>query len=184
MIINEIEINREQVVDIAKKMLVAARTAPKGKGVDNLEAIVVTGEDIQTLADSMEHGVERHGLKFFIRDAGNIRVSQAVVVLGTRLTTMNLNCGYCGYPTCAAKIEAGNQYPCAFPINDLGIAIGSACALAADHRVDTRVMFSAGLAAMELGWLGSEVKAAFAIPLSATSKNPFFDRLSTAPASK
>ena len=182
MIINEKNIKVAQVLEIGKQMMIAARTAPKGKGVDNLEAILVSGDDLQVLADTMEVGVQRHGRLFFLRDAANIRVAQAVVVLGTRLCTMNLNCGYCGYPTCEAKIQAGAQYPCAFPINDLGIAIGSACATAADLRVDTRVMFSAGVAAMELGWLGTDVKAAFAIPISATSKSPFFDRISTRPA--
>ena len=182
MIINEKNIKVAQVLEIGKQMMIAARTAPKGKGVDNLEAILVSGEDLQVLADAMEAGVQRHGRLFFLRDAANIRVAQAVVVLGTRLCTMNLNCGYCGYPTCEAKIQAGAQYPCAFPINDVGSAIGSACATAADVRVDTRVMFSAGVAAMELGWLGTDVKAAFAIPISATSKSPFFDRISTRPA--
>ncbi|HET9571076.1 MAG TPA: DUF2148 domain-containing protein [Bacteroidales bacterium] len=184
MIINEKEIKIAQVLEIGKQMMIAARTAPKGKGVDNLEAILISGDDLQILADAMESSVEKHGRMFFLRDAANIRVAQAVVVLGTRLCTMNLNCGYCGYPTCNAKIKAGDQFPCAFPINDLGIAIGSACATAADLRVDTRVMFSAGTTAMELGWLGTEVKAAFAIPISATSKNPFFDRVSTRPAEK
>ena len=58
---------------------------------------------------------------------------------------------------------------------DVGIAIGSACAMAADMRVDTRVMFSAGLAAQRLDWLKG-CKNVFAIPVSASSKNPFFDR--------
>jgi len=182
MIQNESEIKVAHVLEIGKQMMIAARTAPKAKGIDNLEAILVSGAELETLAEYMEAGVQRHGRLFFIRDAANIRVAQAVVVLGTRLCTMNLNCGYCGYPTCEAKIKAGAQYPCAFPINDLGIAVGSACATAADMRVDSRVMFSAGEAAMELGWLGPEVKAAFAIPISATSKSPFFDRVSTRPA--
>jgi uncharacterized ferredoxin-like protein len=182
MIVNEKEIKEHQVIDIGQKMMIAARTAPKGKGMDNLEAILVTGEDIQVLADAMEAGIQRHGRLFFMRDAANIRVSQAVVLLGTRLCTMGLNCGYCGYPTCEAKIKAGTGFPCVFPINDLGIAIGSACATAADNRVDSRVMFSAGVAAMDLGWLGPDVKAAYAIPISATSKSPFFDRVSTRPA--
>jgi uncharacterized ferredoxin-like protein len=182
MIVNEKETNMSQVIAIGRQMMLAARTAPKGKGIDNLEAILVTGDDIRVLADAMEEGVQRHGRLFFIRDAANIRASQAVVVLGTKLCTMGLNCGYCGYPTCEAKIEAGVDFPCVFPINDLGIAIGSACATAADNRVDTRVMFSAGVAALDLGWLGADVKAAFAIPISATSKSPFFDRMSTRPA--
>jgi uncharacterized ferredoxin-like protein len=181
MIINEKEIKEAHVLEIGKQMMIAARTAPKGKGVDNLEAILVSGTDLEVLADAMDASVQRHGRQFFHRDAANIRQAQAVVVLGTRLSTMNLNCGYCGYATCEAKIRAGENYPCAFPINDLGIAVGSACATAADLRVDSRVMFSAGTTAMELGWLGTEVKAAFAIPISATSKSPFFDRVSTRP---
>lgn len=52
---------------------------------------------------------------------------------------------------------------------------GSACATAADMRVDTRVMFSAGLAAQRMNWL-KDCKTVFAIPVSASSKNPFFDR--------
>ena len=69
--------------------------------------------------------------------------------------------------------------PCAINSVDVGIAIGSACAMAADCRVDTRVMFSAGYAAQRLGWLG-ECKQVYAILISASSKNPFFDRKSPA----
>jgi len=65
--------------------------------------------------------------------------------------------------------------PCALNTMDVGIAVGSACATAADLRVDTRVMFSAGLAAQQLGWL-PECRSVLAIPVSAASKNPFFDR--------
>ena len=67
------------------------------------------------------------------------------------------------------------EVPCAIKSVDLGIAIGTACATASDLRLDTRVMFSAGMAAQRLGWLG-ESKSVMAIPVSASSKNPFFDR--------
>jgi len=180
MIIQEEEIKTERVLEIAKQMMIAARTAPKGKGVDNLILIVITGQDIMTLANYMESSVQQHGRKFFIRDSDNIRVSQAVLLLGTRMRNMNMNCGFCGFNTCEEK-DLYEGLPCAFPIHDLGIAVGSACATAADFRLDNRIMFSAGKAAMELGWLGEECKAAFAIPLSATSKNPYFDRVSTRP---
>lgn len=83
-----------------------------------------------------------------------------------------LNCGHCGYATCAARAEG---VPCALNSIDVGIAIGSACATAADMRVDTRVMFSVGLAAQQLNWL-KDCKMVMAIPVSASSKNPFFDR--------
>lgn len=181
MIINEKEIKLARMLEIGKQMMIAARTAPKGKGMDNLELILVSGDDLQVLADHMIKSVDNHGRLFFLRDAENIRQAQAVVVLGTRLINMGLNCGYCGFPTCADKdLQPG--LPCAFPLNDLGIAVGSACATAADFRVDTRVMFSAGTAAMELGWLGESCRVAYAIPMSATGKSPFFDRVSTRPA--
>ena len=180
MIINEKEIKEKRVLEVGKQMMIAARTAPKGKGVDNLELVLISGNDLQILANYMEESVKSHGRKFFYRDASNIRQAQAVVVLGTKLGNMGLNCGYCGFHTCAEK-DLHGDLPCAFPLNDLGIAIGSACSIAADSRVDSRVMFSAGVAAMELGWLGKNCKAAYAIPISATGKSPFFDRVSTRP---
>lgn len=180
MIQNETSLRHNALLEAGRRMLTAARTAPKGKGKDNLILLLVDGPELATLADYMDASVERHGRKFFHRDALNIRQAEAVVIMGTSLSNMGLNCGYCGFPTCEAKDKAG-ELPCAFPLNDLGVALGSACATAADLRVDTRVMFSAGTAAMELGWLGAECRAAYAIPLSATGKNPFFDRVSTRP---
>ena len=89
------------------------------------------------------------------------------MIIGTRQQTLGMNCAYCGFPTCSSKPA---DTPCAINSIDLGIAIGSACATAADLRLDTRVMFSAGLAAQRLGWLG-ESKSLMAIPVSASSKN-------------
>jgi len=37
-------------------------------------------------------------------------------------------------------------------------------------------MYTAGMAALELGYFSDEVRIAFGIPLSASGKNPFFDR--------
>lgn len=172
MITNERESRHEQVLHVARQMMTAARTAPKGKGIDVVEAILVTDEDIQTLSEKMVAMVEEHGMKFFLRDAENILQAECVVLIGTREQAQGLNCGHCGFSTCEAR-TAG--VPCALNTLDVGIAIGSACALAADMRVDTRVMFSAGLAAQRLGWL-KDCRSVLAIPVSAASKNPFFDR--------
>ncbi len=113
-------------------------------------------------------------MNFFLRDADNVEASEAVVVLGSRLSTFGLNCGFCGFSTCAAKMEL-SEVPCVFNANDLGIATGSAAALAADRRVDNRIMFSAGKAALNLGLLG-DCRIASAILLSCSGKNPYFDR--------
>lgn len=172
MIINERDCRNEHVIQIAKQMMTAARTAPKGKGVDLIETAVVTGKEIRKLSETMVDMVEEHGMKFFLRDADNILSAECVVLIGTHEKDQGLNCGHCGFTTCASRTTG---VPCAINSIDVGIAIGSACATAADHRVDTRVMFSAGLAAQKLGWLKG-CKMVMAIPVSASSKNPFFDR--------
>ena len=172
MIQNEREIRHEHVLNIARQMMTAARTAPKGKGIDILEVAMVTGDDLKVLSDRMIALAEEQGMKFFLRDAGNILSAECVVLIGTREQAQGLNCGHCGYALCTQRPEG---VPCAINSVDVGIAIGSACATAADHRVDTRVMFSAGLAAQRLDILKG-CKQVFAIPVSASSKNPFFDR--------
>ena len=65
---------------------------------------------------------------------------------------------------------------CFFAAHDLGLAIGSAVSVAADMRVDNRVMYSAGLAAKELGVFGVPVQAAIGVPLSVSEKSVYFDR--------
>ena len=172
MIINERESRHEQVLNVARQMMTAARTAPKGKGVDIIEVALVTDEDIKKLSEQLISLSEEKGMKFFLRDADNILSAECVLLIGTRELAQGLNCGHCGFPTCAER-SAG--VPCAINSVDVGIAIGSACAMTADHRVDTRVMFSAGLAAQRLDILKG-CKQVFAIPVSASSKNPFFDR--------
>lgn len=173
MILNERTLRHDAVLEAARQMMISARTAPKGKGIDIIEIALVTDETIIELSKQMYKLSEETGMKFLIRDADNILNAEAVILLGTAQKTQGLNCAYCGYVTCEAKPEA---VPCAINSIDLGIAIGSACAKASDLRVDTRVMFSAGLAAERLGYLGENCKSVIAIPLSASSKNPFFDR--------
>ncbi len=147
MIQNERTCRHEHVLNVARQMMTAARTAPKGKGVDIIEIAMISDDSLKVLSDKMIAMVEEHGMKFFLRDAENILQAECVIIIGTREQAQGLNCGHCGYPTCAGRPEG---VPCAINSVDVGIAIGSACATAADLRVDTRVMFSAGLAAQRL----------------------------------
>ena len=150
----------------------AARTAPKARGVDNLEIAYVTGEEKDRLSAKMDEMAAEKGA-FFARDAGNLRDSRGVVLIGSKVIPLGLNCAYCGFASCGEKPK---DVPCAFNTNDLGIAVGSAVSKAADLRLDNRVLFSAGNAARELGILGEDVKIIFAIPISASKKSPYFDR--------
>lgn len=173
MIYDERAIREAQALDIAQKMLVAARTAPKGKGVDVVECAVVDGDTMEELACAMEAIGQERGHQFFLRDAGCVRRSQCVVLVGTRTQLQGLNCGYCGFPTCGQKPA---EAPCEINAVDVGIALGAAVSRAQLYGVDTRIMFSAGTAAARLGLLGEAVGQVFAIPVSISSKSPFFDR--------
>ena len=173
MVYDERDIRKAQALDIAQKMMVAARTAPKGKGADVVECAVVDGDDLETLARTMEAIGEERGFAFFLRDANCIRRSLYVALVGTRTKLQGLNCGYCGFPTCSEKPQ---ETPCEVNAVDVGIALGAAVSRAQAFGVDTRIMFSAGLAAQQLGLLGGGVGQVYAIPVSISSKSPFFDR--------
>lgn len=176
MIYSERDLRHETVRALAEAVMVAARTAPKAKGRDLVEIAMLTDEDIVRLSDMMLKVSEETGLKFLLRDAANILQAQALLLIGTRNPSevCALNCGYCGFKTCEAK---PHDVPCVMNAVDVGIAIGSACSKIADVRLDSRVLFSAGWVARRMGIL-PDVDIIFAIPLSASSKNPFFDRKS------
>ncbi|GAB1476815.1 DUF2148 domain-containing protein [Bacillota bacterium] len=175
MIINSSEAEKRTALAVAELMVTAARTAPKGHGKDNLELLIVTGDEKDKLADEMRSIAKEKGIDFFGRDGGNIDNSHVVVLFGTRIAPIECpDCGYCGYRDCAENRD--NDGVCVFNPNDLGIAIGSAASVAANHRCDNRVLFSAGRAALNLGYFSKDIKIAFGIPLSVSGKSPYFDR--------
>jgi uncharacterized ferredoxin-like protein len=170
------DIRKESLRKIAEKMLIAAKTAPKGKGADNTVLAYAEGDDIKKIAVKLKELGEKYEHQGFIRDAGNILEADILVLLGTKFNALGLKvCGLCGYENCAEKNKYPDQ-PCVFNTGDLGIAVGSAVSIAMDNRVDNRIMYTVGMAVRELGIMGDDVKLIYAIPLSATSKNPFFDR--------
>jgi len=172
----EESIRTETLIAIAKKMMLAARTAPKARGIDNMEIAFVESHDIEMISKRMKEIGEESKSPSFLRDADNILQASAMVLIGTKIKTIGLKkCGLCGFKNCEEK-EKYHDVPCAFNTGDLGIAIGSAVSVAMDHRVDNRIMYSVGMAVTEMGLLGKDVKIVYGIPLSATSKNPFFDR--------
>lgn len=175
-IINEKEINAEVVLQVAKQMAVSARTAPKARGNDNLEILIITGDSIKKLSDKMKEIASAYSTPFFERDAENILKSPAVLLFGTSIKSQGLKkCGMCGFANCSER-EKQPQHPCIFNSHDLGLAIGSAVSVAAANNIDNRVMYTVGQAALELKMFSTEVKVALAVPLSATNKSPFFDR--------
>ena len=103
MILNERDSRHEHVLNVARQMMTAARTAPKGKGIDIIETAIVTGEEIQQLSDTLKAMFEEFGMKFFLRDADNILQAECILLIGTREQAQGLNCGHCGYATCSGQ---------------------------------------------------------------------------------
>jgi uncharacterized ferredoxin-like protein len=162
------------VKQVAQLMALAARTAPKAKGLDLLEIVVISGEEVARLSAKMTEIGDREKHPTFLRDAENIRQAQAILLLGSRRQSVGLKyCSFCGWPNCAESEKAGAI--CAHNSGDLGIAVGSAVAVASNHHLDNRIMYTVGKAALEMGLLGEAV-IAYGIPLSVSAKNPFFDR--------
>ncbi len=150
MIITSGESEEEALLNVARLMIVAARTAPKARGEDKIKAAIITGNEKDELANTME----QMGMA---RDSKNVRDSGAVVLLGVDFGT---------------PVEEWINFKA--KLIDLGIAIGSAVKVAGELNVDNRVMHSVGLAAMKIDLLkADEIQG---IPLSIKGKNIFFDR--------
>jgi len=152
MIISSEDAERDAVLSAANLMVTAARTAPKAGGRDSITTAILIGDDKEKLADELEKMGKERGLKFFIRDAQNVRDADALVLIGV-------------------KIEDERRQT--IKLIDLGIAIGSAVKTASMLNIDNRIMASAGRAAEKRGIIEGKIQG---IPLSVKGKNIFFDR--------
>lgn len=171
---------------VAELMALSARTAPKGKGQDSLVIKVVTGDDVQRLAAEMRRLGEALGIKILLRDSGNMEKSDACVVIGCKgKDVAGIDCSGCGFVTCKDMLAAQDSNAalkkpfhgpnCAIKMADLGIALGSAAKTAGLHNVDNRIMFTAGVGALSLGWMEG-CSIAYGLPLKASGKSIYFDR--------
>lgn len=166
---------KQAALDAVAHMAAAARTAPKARGIDNISTVVIDDPEVRArVAAKMKEIAKRDNMPFCERDANSIANSPAILVVGVASNPVGLNCGMCGCADCNTLQQRGGV--CAYNSMDLGIAIGSAAAMAAHFHMDNRVMYSIARACIELKFFGESVKQGLAIPLSVTGKNPFFDR--------
>lgn len=178
MLYSSHEMEQKAALEVAGLMCAAARTAPKTKGMDNIVTLVLTGDEIQKLSDKMKQiGLREFGEPegHFARDSVNILQAQAVVLIGVKRAWYGLPyCSLCGFKNCGDCRKANAN--CAFAPIDLGIALSSAVSVAADMRVDSRIMFSIGKAAEEMDYIEDKNVIWQGIPISIAGKNVFFDR--------
>ncbi len=170
------------LIDVARMMLLAARTAPKGKGIDDLESMILTGNEKDVVAKElrkMSNAPDDH----WTRDAKNVEDCAVLVLIGLKgPKALGTQCGACGYENCSQMLKAGRKEghffagpTCIIKALDMGIALGSAVKTAQIHNVDNRIFFRAGAAAYGLN-LMPDSTIIIGIPLAVTGKNIFFDR--------
>ena len=174
---------KQGLLRAAELMMMSCRTAPKSGGVDDVETLLVTGNEKDKIATEMEKIGDERKNDGFRRDAENLKRSEALLLVGVNgRRSYGLSCGACGHSTCqefdaAAGITSLDfEGPtCVFKSIDLGIALGSAVKMASDLNVDNRIMYRAGTAAKQLGLL-SRSSVVMGIPISASGKSIYFDR--------
>jgi len=182
-VIDYVSAENEGLLNVAKLMMVSARTAPKSGGKDDVETLLVYGEEKDKIAEEMEKIGKERDAKGFPRDGKNLRDSAAVILVGVEgAKSFGLNCGGCGYKTCAEFEKAtrikGPDFTgpnCIFKSLDMGIALGSAAKIAMDNNTDNRIMYRIGTAAMRLGMV-KKSSIVMGIPISAKGKSIYFDR--------
>lgn len=150
---------------VAELMALSAITAPKGRGVDNvLVKILDRREELELLAATMEELAREYG-DFFARDASGVRRSEAVLLVGCKTADFKIK----------QPRELEVDLNLAMSLVNLGIAVGSAVKTASLLNVDNRVMYTVGVAAKRLNLMDADL--ILGIPLSASSKNIYFDRV-------
>jgi uncharacterized ferredoxin-like protein len=178
-------IESEAVKSVAGLMALSARTAPKAVGLDSIKIEIVSGKEQERLAKKMVKLGTELKIDFFCINGEQVKVSDATVLIGVEgHIPLGANCGGCGHSSCAEMVKALRakktktaMYPgpnCVLKITDLGIAVGSAVKTASIHNVDNRIMFSAGVIALQMGMLKG-CSIAYGIPLKASGKNIFWD---------
>ena len=164
MPVGEYDPIKQGILEVARIMAISAKTAPKAKGVDNVEVkIIHDRRELELLASKMEELSKTYG-DFMARDAKNVRDSDVVVLIGAKVVKYEI-------PTPPSyKVDISTY----LSIINLGIAVGSAVKIASMMNVDNRIMLSIGIAAQELKMLDADF--ILGVPLSARAKNIYFDR--------
>lgn len=164
------EIFKTGLKTAASLIAIAGKTAPKAKGIDTLKIKVLTsGQKTKLVRKMKEIANSGYHTKTFLRDLKNVAASDAVILVGSIDLAHGLDCKFCGH-LCKDKSV------CAYTGVDLGIAIGSMVSTASALKIDNRIMYTAGYAALKGGFFSEKIKIALGIPLSVSSKNIFFDR--------
>lgn len=165
----------DALLQVANLMALSARTAPKARGEDFIDIVVVTGPELKKLGKAMLKFGERVNDMDYERDGMCVCNSTACLLIGVRdpIQRKGTPKGKEG----RKGTSKGDFYDESERVKrylDLGIALGSAAKTASIHNADCRIMWHAGEVARHLGMMDG--MAVIGIPIAAHGKNIFFDR--------
>ena len=169
----------ESMLKAVEFMAIAAKTAPKARGNDFVGIKIISGDEVQKLAEAMVRYGQENQKKNYDRDGENVRNSGAVLLLSLEnAQPPGLNCGACGFKSCAdLKTVEGEEFAgplCAWRLLDLGVALGSAVKTASLFNLDNRIMYRVGAVARKIGMMDGQMVVG--VPVSVAGKNIYFDR--------
>jgi uncharacterized ferredoxin-like protein len=158
---------REHLIDVAKLCIQATLKAPQITGRLKISTKIVTDDDLMPVVDVIgELAKIAHYAHWdhqtFLQTLDD-KDLPLLLLIGADLTVsdLKLNCGACGFKTCAdfnryAKKMKDSQPivrgpSCNWKMLDFSIACDWACAAAWQYNVENRILGSAGLAAQFLG---------------------------------
>ena len=181
---------QDHLLDVAKSCILAAAKAPTLTHRLGLRTEIITDEDLEPILDILEtlgetSAFQRHDAVALRHLAKEGRMPP-VLLMGADLTQPALwDCGACGFGTCGEYVKytkrnkgvgVGAYGPtCVWKAIDFGIACDWACACVAQHRAESRIMFSIGALALLTGRLeGSSY--ILGLPIGPAGQNLWFDR--------
>jgi uncharacterized ferredoxin-like protein len=185
-----LEAAHDHLLDVAKACALAASKAPVHTQRLKLMSEIITNEDIEPIIDVLESLGETSAFQLHdavaLRYLANQGKLPPVLLLGADLTKpATWDCGACGFNTCAEYTKyvqrnlgtgVGAYGPtCVWKAIDFGIACDYACACAAQHRAESRIMGSIGALAMLLGHLEG-ASFVLGLPIGPVGQNLWFDR--------
>jgi len=172
MIFKETTLGKECIKQTMTFLYGAIKTAPKSRGLNAIQTVVLTDKDKNKVAEKMKQYTKP--ARAFLRDSENLKHADAVLLVAVKTLRIGLNCGLCQYKDC--RDNEKNKRQCIFNLVDLGIALGSAVSTAMNLKVDNRIMYTVGYAARDMNIFSKEYKIIMGIPVKYYHKNIFFDR--------
>ena len=73
---------KQGLLRAAELMMISCRTAPKSGGIDDVETLLVTGDEKDKIAEEMEKIGDERKIDGFRRDADNLKRSDALLLVG------------------------------------------------------------------------------------------------------